>query len=111
MRIPLWFEKRTKGFWNYLILHLGIHDIRCKQTATQKHCHILEAKIEILQKQVNGICEVKGCIRPASIFVRDVKEVEPKHDNWKEFEADETTHKFCEEHQRDSMVLMKGRRL
>ena len=52
MRIPMWFEKMTSGFWNYLILHLGIHDIRSKQYGTQKHCHVLDDRLKLIENTV-----------------------------------------------------------
>ncbi len=42
-----------RKFWNWLILSLGIHDLRFKQTATQEHCDILESRLIILEKLVS----------------------------------------------------------
>ncbi len=54
-----------------------------------------------------GQCEIKGCIEPVVMIVRDIKETisSPKNISWREFEPVGDFHKFCEKHKRDSMVF------
>jgi hypothetical protein len=45
-------KRLNRKFWNWLILDLGIHDLRCKQNATQQHCDVLENRIQLIEKLV-----------------------------------------------------------
>ncbi len=50
-------------------------------------------------------CEINGCDRVATIFIRDIKELAPDSPHvWKEYAPTGRVHPFCDIHQRDSVV-------
>lgn len=47
------FEKLSHKFWNWFLRCSGISDLRNKQMGTQKHCHILDDRLKIIEKMVS----------------------------------------------------------
>ena len=61
----------NRKFWNWLICSLGIHDLRCKQNATQKHCHILDDRLQAIE----GLVKVGVDVHTQSGTVLDGEKV------------------------------------